>query len=201
MDIIAYLDKKSTVYFLSPNDDFDKSFLGGWDKSIYHRLMLPKLLPNIDRIIYCDADTIFMRRLSEADSLELGDNLIAGVKEDSKGYINSGFLVLNLKQMRKEETYKKFISVSQTEKLLYPDQDVLNLVCKNRILYLAWKFNVRVDHILHDYKFRSAKECMQAGRECVMIHFISSFKPWNGCKYPFNSYWWKYKKILDNLPL
>lgn len=53
----------STLTFLNANHDFDKSYLGKWSVAIYYRMMLPKLLPNLDKIIYADIDVLFCNDL------------------------------------------------------------------------------------------------------------------------------------------
>ena len=80
---------KSTITFLKPNHDFDKSYLRHWTRAIYYRTMLPKLLPNVDKIIYADIDIIFCNDLIAAFNINMDKNYIAGVKTFNNGYINA----------------------------------------------------------------------------------------------------------------
>ena len=129
----------NTLTFLYANNDFNKSYLGKWNVGIYYRLQLVKLLPNLDKIIYVDVDTVFLNDLSDADKIDLKDNIIAGVK-DSDNYINSGFCIFNLKEIRKQKLYDKWIHLSQINKYNFPDQDLLNYTTQNKQKYISLKY-------------------------------------------------------------
>ena len=80
------------------------------------RLLLPELLPELDKILYLDCDIIVRQDLTRLwNETDLGDNYLAAVYEaaiegqaerfralgcDPVKYFNSGFLLMNLKQMR-----------------------------------------------------------------------------------------------------
>lgn len=184
---------QSTITFLKPNKDFDKSYLHGWTKAIYYRTMLPELLPNIDKIIYADIDIIFCNDLIEAYNLDMGDNYIAGVKTFADGYINSGFLIMNLKQIRKDGLYKKWIKISQQEHYHNPDQDLLNYSCRDRILYLPLKYNFQPMDGANIYKCHAPWEIQDIQYHLVVLHFSNWMKPWHDKKQRpiFSELWWK----------
>ena len=46
----------------------------------YYRLLLPALLPDVEKCIYIDGDTIVDGDISKLYAEDLGDNLVAGVK-------------------------------------------------------------------------------------------------------------------------
>ena len=128
--LVKTLDRDSSLTFLEANRDFDQSLRGAWSVGIYYRLMLPVLLPGLDEIIYADGDVIFCRDLLGLADLDLGESLIAGVQEKRGGYINSGFLVLNLARLRQEKTYEAWLETSRRERYGFPDQDLLNATCR-----------------------------------------------------------------------
>jgi UDP-glucose:(galactosyl)LPS alpha-1,2-glucosyltransferase len=189
----------SEITFFYANNDFDGAYLGNWSLAIYYRMMLPKLLKNLDYVIYADIDVIFCNDLVEASQIDMGDNLIAGVRDSEKDptHINSGFLILNLKKIREEDIYDKWIYMAKNTQNKYPDQTVLSETCKNRILYLPLKYNfcsmrswfnfagknVYSDAESHDLKYHM-----------VMIHFAGKYKPWQGDKDIHSYIWWKYAK-------
>jgi lipopolysaccharide biosynthesis glycosyltransferase len=57
-------------------------------------------------------------------------------------YFNSGVMVMNLRAMREEGTQERFLAaIRRMEKPMLPDQDVLNLVCKDRVRFIHPSWN------------------------------------------------------------
>lgn len=187
---------KSKIVFLQANTDFNKSFRAKWPVSVFWRLMLPNLLPKIKKIIYADIDIIFRKPLIDVYNINMGKNIFAGVKDYKNGYINSGFLVMNLDIIRKEKIYQKWVQVSQKKKYINPDQDLLNYTCRGRIIYLplkynfqpmmgSWIFKVHTDQEIHDLKYN-----------LVVLHYSNWMKPWHEEKNRpvFSELWWDVAK-------
>jgi lipopolysaccharide biosynthesis glycosyltransferase len=174
------LDPESAVMFLAPTHDFDNPKYG-WPPSVYYRLMLPKLLPDINRIVYADIDGVFVGDLAGAAALDLAGNPIAGCMDNKTGYINSGFLIMDLARMRAEKSYDDFTYLSKFD-FKYPDQDIINIVFKNRIAYLPWGYNFRPVDAKDMIKSRlqSYSDWRELKRNPVYVHFHWQPKPWNG---------------------
>lgn len=125
------------------------------------RLMLPEILPNLNKIIYLDADIFVNIDIKELWNIDTSDVCIAGVKDywvanyawnpypvqkelvNRDSYINAGVLVLNLNKIRsycnmKEKTLEYLIE--NPESNLF-DQDALNVIYKDSILLLDEKWN------------------------------------------------------------
>jgi len=196
--LVKALDQDSSLTFLEANRDFDQSLRGPWPVGVYYRLMLPVLLPGLDDIIYSDGDVVFCRDLLGLADLDLGEHLIAGVQGNpGVGYINSGFLVLNLARLRREKTYETWLETSRREQYDFPDQDLLDATCRGRILYLPVKYNYYhrkyympyrrglippQDH--HDLKYNT-----------VMLHYITVPKPWHATGFYLHDLWWEYARL------
>ena len=98
----------------------------------FYRFSLGELFPNLNKIIYLDADTICLTDLSNLYYLNFKGKIILGQvlssnKSRKTGYysINSGILLLNLKKIRKIRMENQVLKIiSKKEKLL--DQDLLN---------------------------------------------------------------------------
>lgn len=178
--IQKYISKRysnGNIVFLKPNKDYDKAHCGRWSPAIWWRCMLPKLLPDtVERIIYADVDTIFVRDLREANEFEMGTDLLAGCF-DSPTYINSGFIIMNIKQFRLENTYSQMVNWAENNQTGCPDQDMLNTVCQGRIRPISRKFNVI---IVAGYSFLKTMTISQYRdlRTPVMLHY-AEFKPWD----------------------
>ena len=178
--ILKYIKNRYSngrIIFLKPNTDYDKAYCGYWSKAIWWRCMLPKLLPNdVKRIIYADVDTLFVRDLREANEFNIGTDLLAGCF-DSETYINSGFLVMNIEQIRLEDKYPQMVHWAENNQTKCPDQDMLNTICRNRIKSMSRKFNIIVDG---GYSFLKTMN-ISMYREIkypVMLHYAGKVKPW-----------------------
>lgn len=156
-------------------------------RSTYLRLLIPNLFPNEDRVIYMDCDMVVMDDLSLAETVDLGDAIIAAVpcpspdeKELaatglSKGtYINAGFLVMNLPVWRREDIATQCLGLlgDPAAPLLSEDQSAINIVCRGRMVYLPARFNVYADP--NAYKRREDLPMKPA-----VVHYVVNNKPWN----------------------
>ncbi|MBO5833487.1 MAG: glycosyltransferase family 8 protein [Alphaproteobacteria bacterium] len=188
------------IIFLKPNHDYDGAHCGRWSHAIWWRCMLPKMLPEtVDRIIYADVDTLFVRDLRDANEFDIGTNLLAGCF-DSPTYINSGFLVMNIAQFRQDNIYPKMIEWAENNQTRYPDQDMLNTICKNRIKSMSRKFNAIVGGGYSFLKTMNATQYRDM-RYPVMLHYAGKIKPWDMTVkrfFTFDLYRKYYNAIIEN---
>lgn len=154
----------------------------------YARILIPEILPDCDKAIYLDADTLVVSDLGDLWSADLGDNLVAGVVDgfveqeelDEIGmsrneYINSGVLTMNLVAWRKEGVADTiFAKVRETAKSRYLDQTALNTVVRGRVLFLGREWN-----------FFSERYVEIERRLPKVIHYAGSAKPWRYRRVPF----------------
>lgn len=99
-----------------------------------------------DKVIYLDADTMINKDIDELYSIDMSRYEIAGVL-DAMGqywiyptYINSGVLLLNVKNLKKTGGFEKALDYVLTHSSFLVDQDAINKFCKYK-LYLPAKFN------------------------------------------------------------
>lgn len=137
----------------------------------YARLLLPELLPSIDKILYLDADMIVLNNLNLLNEVELGKYPIAAVNDindnsirifeflfkikKAKSYFNSGVLLMNLKKLREENFTEKSLEFISTTKIPYKffDQDILNYFFHNNYLKLDYRWNVQLYEEIASTKF------------------------------------------------
>ena len=180
----------SSIVFLAAGDGFKNAKPRNAPKAMLYRLLLADMLPGLDRIIYADCDVCFCRGLAEADEIELGDNLVAGVAYGGADYINSGFLIMNLKKIREEGLLGQWRKMLEEKQYPFPDQDAINITCRQRKLLLPMKFNF----IPYEYrKIRHGKMCGKDwhGR-IIMLHFAAGQKPWLNRTSIYAPLWQKY---------
>jgi lipopolysaccharide biosynthesis glycosyltransferase len=132
---------------------------GPFTKAMWYRILLPQLLPDVDRVLYLDVDTIASDSLEPLWALDLADSYLAAVTNvfqhnhlhrpaelglpGSQQYFNSGVLLMNLAAMRRDDCTGALFScaIERADGLEWPDQDALNLVLGSRRLALHPRWN------------------------------------------------------------
>lgn len=178
------------------------------------RLILPELLPEYDSIAYIDCDVIVRQDIGKLyRETDLGDNYMAVVYEatienqaeraralgcDPSRYFNSGFLIMNLKQMREENVSGRLLEACRVPYMEFPDQDALNQVCQGRVLPLSPVYNSIRTFFIPKYKpdfiRQYSKELWDEVQEKGTIHYTGG-KPWNIFSVRFADWWKAYDKL------
>ena len=151
-------------------------------ESAVYRLYIPDLI-KADKCIYLDSDIIVLddiQKLWDIDIEYIGGVLdpMAKMQADKNnlkhGYINTGVLVLNLKNLRKLAYWERIYKAQETAKdLSLVDQDTLNIAFGDLIQHLPEKWNV-----YSDIYSQSTKEMIQARENPSIIHWCGFRKPW-----------------------
>lgn len=125
------------------------------------RRSLPELLPNLNRIIYLDADLFVNRDIKELWDVDICEYCLAGVADEGvdihnypkilnkypgikkESYFNAGVLYMNLKKLREFGNLKKLVVdfLVENPEAGLPDQDALNVIFHNKVLYLDGSWN------------------------------------------------------------
>lgn len=189
----------------------------------FYRLALPDLLCE-EKCVYLDTDTIVRVDLQEYYHLLSDDCYVAGVRHpgyilspnkdvicqnaqlpDIDQYINAGVMVMNLKQLRKDDMVSRFLSLIPCN-MPTMDQDIINSACYGKMTFVPWKYNVMTqcaEWSIEDYKgLYTSEELREAWNEPCIIHYASPAKPWNAVSCVFMDYWWEvYRKnsVLQNI--
>ena len=189
----------------------------------FYRLKIAELLPQYEKVLYLDIDTVVLQDLKELYKTDLGENYIGGVHSasyvinekntkqyydsigipDMKYYINAGVILWNLKQIRKENITSKLLAMCKNQ-YRFMDQDIINLVCYGKIKHLDFKYNVMTSF---KSRFLDVPELSQKVYDCygkenvenaiihpVIIHYVSDEKPWNNKNIWLGKYWQYYAK-------
>lgn len=80
---------------------------------------------------------------------------------------------------------------------MFVDQDVLNVVCRDRIRYLdeAWNYCGHFYNTLNPTEGIRFKPLVdRIGENFFVIHFAGRLKPWCRPEMPFSRYFWRYAK-------
>src|SRR5690606_2756667 len=179
-----------------------------------YRLLLPDLLPYEDKVIYLDSDVIVRTDLSKLffqanldgyylaavveATLPFQEEYINNLGLKPGEYINSGFLILNLKKLREENVVRKLLEESNVEGLLFPDQDAINKVCQGKILPIQPIYNSIRTYFLPQYKKTFLKYYKEEDWEAIQsygnIHYTGG-KPWKMYTVQFDKWWDYYERL------
>ena len=173
--------------------------------SIYFRLFIPSLFPNFCKAIYIDADTVLNEDISKLYSIPLGDHLVGAVSDDIiashedfrryaedglgipyREYFNSGVMLMNLEQFRSEKIEDRFVYLLNRYQFdtVCPDQDYLNVLCRDRVLYLDKGWN------------KMSIDCNYDGVP-MLVHYNMFYKPWQYDDISYGAYFWEYARRTD----
>ncbi len=182
----------------------------------YFRFLLPELLaPEIERVFFLDCDTLIRRDIAELWDCPLNGLPMAapiwevlgqshreeysavlhsfpervGLKDSETPYFYASMLLMDLPRMREERICQKLIELTEQtppEKLLWNDQDALNIVLRGRIAPLPAHCNVIP---LFAGEMQGESPANQAAyKDPSIIHFAAT-KPnvLTGPKYPWEA--------------
>ena len=119
-------------------------------QEMYYRYILPDVLEGERRTIYSDVDVLCVGDVRALWDIDLKGNILAAVPDEDTclkwnvlgippgEYFCSGLLVMDLSAMRVGGYVHKLFSVTKeySHKLSWPDQDVINIVFRGKILKL-----------------------------------------------------------------
>ena len=206
------------------DENFQNANTKRYPLATYYRLILADLLPDINRIIYLDGDTLIYTDLSEMYNLDMENNIILGFVDNSYKkaeefgiktykYIVAGVLLINLKKIRKENFTSKFFEFmdKNQDKLTQEDQTVINIVLHGRIGFLPPKFGiwnfVNKEAVLRHNNYGNEnlgikaydeKEILKAWNIPSIIHYVRA-KPWKvrtkHTHVQFHEDWWRYAQM------
>jgi lipopolysaccharide biosynthesis glycosyltransferase len=166
--------------------------------AMWYRLFLPELVPEADRILYLDADTIALGPVDPLWLLDLDAFYLAAVTNvfmpyhrhrpaelglsSPTDYFNSGVLLMNLDAMRRDNSTAAMLDFARRNPFGWPDQDTLNLVLGDRRLPLHPQWNY-----MNAMRTPSARETFsdevlaQAAERPIIRHFEGpgANKPWH----------------------
>lgn len=186
---------------------------------MYYRIMIPEIFPQYDKVLYLDCDIVVLRDISELYDADVSDYLIGGIRNmmhekmkkyilfslevDTGKYINSGVILFNCERCRKENfTENAFKLLIKRQDFRYPDQDLINIMCIGKILYLdpRWNFTWHYRHLQEssNMELHLSEEDMQKFLEYeqnpYLIHYTGETKPWDNVNKYLSDYFWKYAK-------
>lgn len=197
IDFVDVTDKMKSIADKLPIRDY-------YSNTTYFRLFIPDMFPQYRKALYIDSDTIVVGNIAELYDHKLG-KLYAGVCPDRvvaqtdilgdyvekvlgvkrTRYFNAGVMLMNCSQFRENHLLDEFLEMLHVYLFVVAqDQDYLNLICKNQVLYMEAKWNAQVFGEL---------ACPE--EEVGLFHFNMAAKPWHYEDCRLAEYFWKYAKM------
>ena len=108
-------------------------------------------------------------------------------------------LVINIDGWKAENIGEKcfrFLESADTQKLVCPDQDILNIICRGRILYLDEAWN-HTWHMIYGEEERVKlyrDRVNKIGENFYVLHFADKKKPWACPELALSRYFWSYAR-------
>lgn len=191
-------------------------------------MLTPWILLNYEKAIVMDCDIIVQRDLADLYNVELGNNLAGGVPDvafqgilngevpgtyeyvknememdNPYEYINTGVLLLNLCEFRRQYKEEQILKIAQTKKFRIQEQDILNVILENKIIKLPinWNYYVPVSEFLKNSIERAPMQALddykKAGETPYLVHFAGVPKPWTNPDTLRGELWWEYARRTD----
>jgi lipopolysaccharide biosynthesis glycosyltransferase len=137
------------ITFIKMDNRYDNAYTNRYlTKNAFYRLSLGELLPNLNKIIYLDSDTICLKDLSNLfNSNFMGKLFLAKIlslkSKDFNFEVNTGVLLLNLIGMRKMKVEKKVLTLLNNgfKDPVYHDQAIINIFFKKYVGFLPLEYN------------------------------------------------------------
>ena len=201
----------------------------------YYRLIIPEIMPNYHKILYLDCDMVADHDVAELYDFDLKGAVIGAAKDiDVAGQLNlnqnnwqtyatetlgldspydyfqAGVLILDLDGLRRTMSSEDMIQMALTHSYRCHDQDILNIVCKNKVTYLPQQWNTLMDwqeigrsrmDILKMAPRQLYEAYTQARKRPYLIHFAGYQKPWDVVDCDFAEYFWEYAKLSPYYPM
>lgn len=173
-----------------------------YTQTIFYRLFIGSLFPNLKKAIYLDCDIVVLDDIAKLYDIELESNILGVVKDDvvannksfqlytslalgidTSYYFNSGVLLMNLDQYRKECIEELFVDIISRSgfKSLAPDQDYLNVTCFSKVKYIDKEWNFMPLYLDDEVNKK-------------IIHYNMFLKPWH-YDVLYNEYFWFYVNL------
>lgn len=169
----------------------------------YYRIFIADMFPEYDKVVYVDSDTIVREDIANLYSYDLEDNYMGAVRDQlvvqtevygdyvekvlgiSRGaYFNAGVVLINCEMFRKNNMFKAFFELLNTYTFVVAqDQDYLNILCKDKVLWLDPRWNVQMVGKL---------PCDED--KAKLIHYNLSVKPWQDENCRMGKYFWDVAK-------
>lgn len=193
---------------------------GAYSKEIVYKLMVARMFPQWSHMIVTDVDCVYMGDISKAYHAfkDSSKNYLAGISYENircswiddyirqcyggrfseeemlriKSGVGAGYMIYNLEAMRADRISEKLLEcfLAEAKRIVQPEQDVINLVCGERIDKLP--FENMVCSYLYDKLPAAERDRLSLNTLTpIQLHYATRVKPWNNPRSPRADVWWE----------
>lgn len=212
------------------------SYKSVYTNEMYLKIFVPFLLPYYQKGVILDCDVLFNTDPIFLYNTNLNNNIIAGVKDvgfvgyfnnfthfkkdpfrnknlnlkHRLNFVNSGVFVCDFVKYRSTVSFNDLTKMC-TVKRECQDQEIINIICKDRILFLPYNWNLfnyvnyRYELSINNLPRKEYLAYIKARKKPYLIHYNSIPKPWQVPALDMAEYWWKaakgsklYSRFIDD---
>ena len=182
----------------------DKLYLRDYyTNTTYYRFFIPALFPQYKKALYLDCDMIFLDDVAKLYNTDLKGNLLGAVVEDvmvceeafgnyaekaigieRHNFFNAGMILMNLEKFRRLKIEDKFVNLlTQFKFTVTQDEDILNALCKDKVLYFprGWNKSPIKENDFDDSTLK-------------IVHYKMGMKPWKYNGVLYEEHFWNVAK-------
>lgn len=184
-----------------------------------YKFNIANLFPDIDKLLYLDGDILVQDNLETIFKIDIS-NVYAAVVKDYKpmtynppqveklgvnhsAYFNSGVMLLNLKKFREDDLFHKLLNYRLHGINFFMDQDALNVVFGEKVVYLPLYYNVMssvmgyftLDDLTSYYELSNIESKKDIYSRAIIVHLCTKYKPWTYSNVPFAEEWYHYYQL------
>lgn len=187
----------------------------------YYRLFIPSILPQYKKILYLDSDMCILEDVAELYKCNLNGFAVAAAPDipcyplknhsvelnglDCKKTFNAGVLVIDTVKFEEKKIRQKCLELLKEDyqrkerKLIFADQDALNIVLNNDYFILDRRWNYqpqylwRTDEVFEEFR----QQYIDDKDKAFIMHFAGEKKPWKYPDLPKSDIFWDYAKKIE----
>ncbi|HNW25852.1 MAG TPA: DUF4422 domain-containing protein [Candidatus Gastranaerophilaceae bacterium] len=213
---IRYFDTEFLFQKYNPKTVYT---FGGINVGTCTKFFIPIIFNNYDKVLCLNSDIMVFNNIVDLYNADLENNLIGasydmsflsnknrlseycaevlGIKSVSN-YFNNRVLLFNIKKCI--ETDFSSECIKQAKKIVQLnnfEQNVLNIVCEDKVQYIDLEWNVQ--YLVNDYNKKLPVKCSEKYDKCLkipkIINYMNEQKPWINPEIDFADIWWEYAKM------
>lgn len=221
---IVHTHNQKVNFILINKDDFSNfpMTINYISLATYARLNIAEYIPNIEKLLYIDVDTLTNGSLKELWNTDISNHALAACKDffieidqpeyktkiglEKHSYFNAGVLLINMRQWRALNVLNMSLEWLEKYKEIieYQDQDILNGIFKDKVKFINSRFNFTPSECGY-IKHRKNREIKLPA---IIYHYTGPHKFWTEkCSHlkanlghtMFREIYKKYKKTAPNL--
>ena len=186
----------------------------------YYRLFIPCILQQYKKILYLDSDMCILSDVAELYECDLHGYAVGAAVDvscnplqihsvdlgglDCKKSFNAGVMLIDTFKFEEEKIRDKCLALLEKDyqrkirKLIFADQDALNIVLYENYFVLDKRWNYQPQYLwrLQEVFEECRQEYIDDQHNAFIMHFAGDRKPWKYPELPKSDVFWKYAKKI-----